>query len=86
MWGLAAAGLGARRLGRGLAHARSFEGEVRRDKAPQTAHQMRLLLNRGDWRDPIERHHDSLTEVTQMFSLAVSAGLLWWLGLLGCGA
>lgn len=86
LWGMAAAGLAAKLVGRCIAQARAFEAVVGDREVVRTAHQMRLLLNRGDWRDPIERHHDAMTEVTQMFSLAVSAGLLWWLGSLVPGA
>lgn len=80
IWALAAAGLVARSIARRVAFSRALaQALTRSNSTAPTLHDLRILVNRGDWRDPIERHHDCLAEGMRTFCLAFVAALLWWL-------
>lgn len=60
-----------------MAHARALARVLSSAQPAETAHDLRILMNRGDWRDPVERHHDSMTELTIMATHVVAAIGLW---------
>lgn len=70
-WGLAVVSFLAKRLARTLAYSNAFLRVVRKTSGVRNLHELRILKNRGDWRDPIERHHDSMADISSAASLAV---------------
>lgn len=78
LWVLAAANLLGSRLGRSTAHVRALERVLKDSNAKQTAHRLRILQNRGDWRDPIERHLDEMIELWRAAQLLVGAAALYF--------
>jgi hypothetical protein len=80
VWGIAAGSVTANGVAHAIVRGRALEHAIGTDTARLTQHQMRVLMNRGDWRDPIERHHDSMTAITQTVSLVVAAAALWFFG------
>lgn len=80
VWAVAAANMGARGFARTLAQSRALDRVLVDKKVAPTLHDLRILANHGDWRDPIERHQDAMTSMTGMASLAFSAMALWFFG------
>jgi hypothetical protein len=81
VWFFAAASMAAQGIARAVLRKRALERALTiTDTAKFTAQHMRALMNRGDCRDPIEKHLDSMTVITKIASLTVSAGLLWFIG------
>ena len=81
-WGLALLGLLARLIARTIAQARALRRITSAASSELNFHEMRVLINRGDWRDPIERHQDSITAMTHLAGLAVAALTLTFVQLL----
>ncbi|CAN7649570.1 hypothetical protein LJR129_005067 [Acidovorax sp. LjRoot129] len=73
LWIFALVGLFARLIARSIAQAKALKSITTTANRELNLHELRVLSNRGDWRDPIERHQDSLTVMTDAAGLAVAA-------------
>lgn len=80
LWALEAISLLVKQFALKVSHARAFERAVSEAEPVHTMHRLRILSNRGDWRDPIERHQDSMTTGIKVAFLAVVALVLWFFG------
>jgi hypothetical protein len=78
LWGIAAASLVARHVVRLIVQSQALDRALANGGSKLTMHDLRCLTNRGDWRDPIERHQDGLLESTRLATLALAAMLLWF--------
>lgn len=85
-WGVFVIGLAghvSKVTARSIVNARALSRELERcDEGMCTERQMRMLLNGGDSRGPIERHHDTMIEIANAFTLAILAMILWFFGAL----
>lgn len=82
IWSLALVGLLARLIARSIAQARALMRITSTASRELNLHDLRILINRGDWRDPIERHQDSIAIMTNSAGLAVAALALTFVQLL----
>lgn len=78
LWGTAAGSLAMRHVVRLMAQSLALDRTLAKGGQRLTMHDLRILTNRGDWRDPIERHQDGLLEATKIATLALLALLLWF--------
>lgn len=82
IWSLALVGVLAKLIARSIAQARVLRRITSTASSELNLHEMRVLINRGDWRDPIERHQDSFTVMTHFAGLAIVALALTFVQLL----
>lgn len=82
LWSFALLGLFARWIGRSIAQEKALKRLTRTASRELNLHELRVLMNRGDSRDPIERHQDSITTMTNVAGLAVAALVLTFFQLL----
>lgn len=81
-WGIAVMGLVSKRLARTLVFSRALKCVVRKPSDILNLHELRILKNKGDWRDPIERNQGAIAEINTAASLVVVAIALTFSGFL----
>lgn len=79
LWGASLVALLATIAARRVAHVRELRRVLTVTDSLRSAHELRIVMNDGDWRDPIERHLDSVNVMLSAAGLSVAALTIWFL-------